>query len=83
MKQYRSLTVSAKDIPAEQDAFTASWELLKKYYRITQTDDDAWRFLLQDYKQICHSHGRLGEHLAVGVLRYLEELSKQRREHEN
>lgn len=74
--------VKAKDIPVEQSIFNRAWLLLKMYGNITEKDDIAWKTLVNDVNDLWklgkdEATERLSKAVALGLIDYLEEKSKQ------
>ena len=69
-------------IPVEQKIFFQSWELLKEFYYIKQTDkEEVWEDLIEKSNRIFNSGTdpatkTLASKLSLTVIRYLEERSK-------
>ena len=77
--------VTAQEIPEVQALFTAVWNTTKKYYNITQKDDEAWAQLVAWAEQVHKQYEGKGEplqelakNMLLAALDYLEALSKQR-----
>lgn len=79
--------VEAKQIPLEQAIFTKGWEMLKKYYNISTAASDAeWEEVIEAGKQLYYmgtdtKTAKLSKSIALGVLEYIELISKEREVH--
>lgn len=75
--------VEAKEIPVAQTIYNTGWAIVKKYYNITEDNEEAWEALVNDanalYKTgIDTATRKLSEAMALGVLDYIEQISKER-----
>lgn len=72
---------TAAELPAEQELFRRSWDLLKKYRYIAQADADAWADLVGDLGSLGQIGtgtpcGALAAAVALSLANYLEQQSK-------
>lgn len=77
--------IKGEDIPAEQRAFTSTWNMLKEYYLIQPGNDKAWFNLLETARQIgAENKGTIAEsftnELVCLTLEHIQRLAEQRKD---
>lgn len=78
--------VKASQIPTEQAIFSKGWEMLKTYYSLEQNSkEEDWEALVNEAQQLYRLGNTkpteaLSKAIALGVLEYIELLSKERKQ---
>ncbi len=76
--------VKASQIPTEQAIFNKGWKMLKDFYNIEQnSNDDLWKSLIDEADRLYKmgkdpATKKLSKSIALGVLEYIELVSKNR-----